>query len=231
MDNCAYISRKINPGTAPLLNLLRRCDSGFFLESSLDIDRMGRYSFFGIEPFSVLQYKNGWITHSQKGRDKKFKGNIFNYLRGLLDNYKLAVKNPSANPPFLGGAVGFLSYDLGFYLENIARKNSDDLNTPDLWFAFFDTALIVDNYRNEATVFSTGFPEKSKRLRKIRAKQRLSEFINKLDSLDEGLFSGEGYYSGEHELKSNFTYNNYIRAVNKSRDYITKGDIYQINLS
>lgn len=231
MDNCAYVCKKISPDTASLLGLLRRCDSGFFLESSLDIDNMGRYSFFGIEPFSALQYKDGWITYSEKGESRKLKGNIFNYLRALLDSYKLAAKGKNANLPFLGGAVGFLSYDLGFCLENIRRKNLDDLNTPDLWFAFFDTALIIDNYKNEAVVFSTGFPEKSGRLRKIRARQRLGEFINKLDSLDEGLFSGKGYYSAEYELKSNFTYNDYIRAVNKSRDYIIKGDIYQINLS
>ncbi|MDD5617973.1 MAG: anthranilate synthase component I family protein, partial [Candidatus Omnitrophica bacterium] len=231
MDNSAYICKKLNFNAASLLNLLKRQEAGFLLDSSLDISKMGRYSFFGVEPFLVIECKDGWITHREIGSQKKFKGNIFNYLRALLDKYKLNTAAKSINFPFLGGAVGFLSYDLGFYLEKIPRKNTDDLNTADLWFAFFDTVLALDHYRNEVLIFSCGFPETDKRLRKIRAQERLKEFIKKLDGLEDDLVYKENTCCQKQILKSNFTYEGYLKAVEKSLDYITKGDIYQINLS
>lgn len=233
MNNSSFIYSKLNFNSDYLLNLLRRESIGFLLESSLDVCNLGRYSFFGINPFLTIQYKEGVITETQGGLKKSFRGNIFEELRHLLNKYRLHSMNRKVNLPFLGGAVGFLSYDLGFILEKIPRKNIDDLGVPDLWFAFFDVVLGIDHHKDKALIFSSGFPEMSHRLRKRRADSRLKYFLNKLRGADgfDSFSSISDLTHRDYGLESNFTYRDYIKSVNKSLDYIVRGDIYQINLS
>lgn len=229
MHNCEYIYTKLNFNCGSFLRLLKQYPVGFYLESSLDTYNLGRFSFFGIDPFMTIQFKNGVITKSLDGTEKSFKGNIFQELKTALNKYKLENNNKSIDVPFLGGAVGFLSYDLGFCLEKIQRKNIDDLMVPDLWLAFFDVILCVDNYKNKILVFSNGFPETSPHLRKKRANLRLKEFLSRLEGIEKEEDSDINI--GDYALESNFSHADYVRAVNKCRDYIIKGDIYQINLS
>ncbi|MFH1622644.1 MAG: anthranilate synthase component I family protein [Candidatus Omnitrophota bacterium] len=233
MDNSSFVFTKCCFKSDRLLGLLAKSDIGFYLESSLDTHNLGRYSFFGLEPFLTVQFKNGLIIQEENGTKKIFQGNIFEKLRYLLNKYRLDTQDKKINLPFLGGAVGFLSYDLGFCLEKISRKNTDDLNIPDLWLAFFDVILCIDHYQDKILIFSSGFPETKPSLRKKRAGERLKYFINKLRNFEEknADISLENYSYQDYKLVSNFSYSDYIKAVNESLDYIIKGDIYQINLS
>lgn len=227
-----FIGKDLN--SQDLLGLLKKSDTGFYLESTLGAYNLGRFSFFGVEPFMTIQLKDGLITMCEEGKKKRFKGNIFEQLRLLLNKYRLANNESKINFPFLGGAVGFLSYDLGFYLEKIPRKNKDDLKAPDLWFGFFDVVLCLDHYTDKIFIFSSGFPETKPHLRKRRADSRLKYFLSKLEGIskkDEQFFTGRNGNIHDYALKSNFSYEKYIRAVNSCLDYIVKGDIYQINLS
>jgi para-aminobenzoate synthetase component 1 len=233
MDKSSLFYKKLDFKCDYLLNLLQKNRLGFYFNSSLNSSDLGRYSFFGIEPFLVLQSKDGLITQSSKEGKKAYKGNAFQELRSTLDKYKLAVDSKKSSLPFLGGAVGFLSYDLGFCLENISRKNVDDLGVPDLWFAFFDLVLCVDHRKNTVLIFSSGFPETNPRLRKIQADLKLKNFLKNLSLVmkTDKCFYSENNSANEYAVSSNFTYDDYHRAVKKSLDYIIKGDIYQINLS
>lgn len=232
MHNSAYINKKLNFNTNYLLNLLQEDSISFLLESSLDTCGLGRYSFFGLDPFLIIQCKDKTITKVENGLKQTFRGNIFELLRVLLNKYHIDFKKEKINLPFLGGAVGFLSYDLGFYLENIVRKNIADLMVPDLWLAFFDVILCIDHYKSDILIFSSGFPETKPELRKKCATLRLRDFLKKLDKLDNTDVSSKEYRNyKEYSLVSNFSHSNYVKAINKCLDYIVKGDIYQINLS
>ncbi|MDD5005000.1 MAG: aminodeoxychorismate synthase component I [Candidatus Omnitrophica bacterium] len=232
MNNSAYIYKKLNFTTHRLLRLLEKSKTGFLLESNLDNANLGRYSFFGIEPFLTIQCKDGIVTKTQENRKQSFKGNIFIEMRSLLNKYRLNSNGKKINFPFLAGAVGFLSYDLGFYLEKIQRKNIDDLGIPDLWFAFFDIIIAIDHYRDNLLIFSTGFPETSASSRRKRANSRLKDILYKLNDADEIDKISLGRTPCRNGgLESNLSHRNYLKTVNKSLDYITKGDIYQINLS
>lgn len=233
MNSSSFIYTKLNLNSDHLLNLLKRDNIGFYLESSLDAYNLGRYSFFGIDPFLTIQYKDGLITKHEQGSKKSFRGNIFEQLRSLLNKYRLDDKDKKIDVPFLGGAVGFLSYDLGFCLERVARRNTDDLRAPDLWLAFFDVILCIDRYKDRVLVFSSGFPETNSRLRRKRANSRIKVFLDRLEDVNEteNLLSINNVNLRDYALESNFSHADYIKAVNKSLDYIVKGDIYQINLS
>lgn len=189
----------------------------FFLDSSLISDSSGRYSFLGIDPFFILE---------TKGR------NPLPRLRGLLDKYKISL--PKNYPPFCCGAIGYLSYDLGFLLENkLQRKTADDLKLPDCHFSFYNTVIITDNIKKLLHIFTTGFPEKGYLSAKALCQNNLKKIRKLLEKINSGAGgSKEGRVNNINpELKSNFTHEEYLSAVKKTKKYIKQGDIYQLNLS
>ena len=181
----------------------------FFLDSSLPLDSLGRYSFLGIDPFYILNSKDE---------------SAFRELRGLLSGYKFSPKNN--NIPFLGGAVGFLSYDLG-------RKTSDGLNIPGCFFCFYNTAIIIDNIKKILYIFSVGFPETKHRFAEILCKQNIKKMEDLLIRTQQRKTGGKKNKpeSNPAQLRSNFNKKDYISAVIKAKRYIKEGDIYQVNLS
>ncbi len=212
----------------------------FFLDSSLKSEELGRFSFIGFDPFFIL-----------KTTDKE---DPFEKLRRLLNKYRIPPKKKIS--PFLGGAVGYFSYDLGFILERIESKATDDLNLPTCIFGFYDTLLIVDHLKKRLMILSSGFPEKNSYLKEKRAKYRLNEIVKRLSNYQENLkrisFSRDNYHTfverkPQHRfifrdtyneskipykrLHSNFKKEDYIKAIKKAKDYIRCGDIYQVNLS
>ncbi|MFC1754590.1 aminodeoxychorismate synthase component I [Thermoproteota archaeon] len=233
MNNCTIFHKKLKFSSKDLLSILSRSETGFLLESSLNAFDLGRFSFFGIDPFLILSSKDRRITTLENGSMRRQEIGIFDRLRSLLSEYRIDTKGKKIGIPFLGGAVGFLTYDLGFYLEKIPRCNPKDLSIPDAWFAFFDLVVCLDHYKNEIYVISSGFPEKSKHLRRKRGEERLRNFLDCLEGLtqDELHVQNRILPQSRYQLKSNFTHKDYIKAVDRARDYITKGDIYQINLS
>lgn len=203
----------------------------FLLESSRDVMGMGRYSFFGSDPFLTVSVKNGSCSVAKNGPGvRAFKAPPLAFLRELLRTYTLKGE-AAPRVPFLCGAVGFLSYDLGFSLEDIRRKNRPDAVVPDLMFGFYDCAVCVDHLKNKVMIFSSGFPERGPSRTK-RAQSRLEEVLKKLKG-GEGLCARPmpSGFGEPAKLSSNFLKSRYLDAVKRAKDYIACGDIYQVNLS
>jgi len=190
----------------------------FFLDSSLSSGySLGRFSLFGINPFHILETKNQ---------------DPFNKLRQFLEEYKISPANKSL--PFLGGAVGYFAYDLGFLLEKKLRRNSvDDSGIPDCHFGFYNTVIITDNIKKILYICAVGFPEKKQHLGKPLCESNLKKMHNLLSRLNLHKTKNKKNKSEERpvELKSNFTREDYLLAINKAKRYIRDGDIYQVNLS
>lgn len=182
----------------------------------MDIGYLGRYSFLGIDPFYILE---------TKGRDP------FEKLRQLLEEYKFSSP---INIPFLGGAVGYLSYDLGVILEKkVKPKAADAIKLPDCFFGFYNTVVIADNIKNKLYIFSVGFPEKKHHLGKLLCEanvKKIEKLLSQVNALRISAGrSADNIYSVK--LSSNFTRDKYISAIKMAKDYIRRGDIYQVNLS
>ncbi len=189
----------------------------FFLDSSLRKYGLGRYSFLGCEPFYVF-----------KGQGK----GALSQLRELLERYKLNAPARRTGFPFIGGAVGYFSYDWGLSLEGIESRKKADLPLPEVFLGFYDVVIAIDHWEKKLAVFSSGFPERSAFAAKKRAKERLRRIVGLLpDRLKqrERVIS-VGRPQGAVPT-SNFTKEGYLKAVNKAKEYIRKGDIYQVNLS
>lgn len=193
---------------------LSRQKNCFFLDSSLNGIKRGRFSFLGANPFYIFQTKDRLP---------------FATLREVLDKYR--ISHCPNNLPFFGGAVGYLSYDLGFLLEEkLKRKNPDDLKIPYAFFAFYNTLIIIDHHKKIFYLLALGYPEKKYHLSRVLAKsnfQRLSRLLAR-NLCFTPLKKGDNFSSLP---EANFKKEEYLLAVKKALDYIKRGDIYQVNLS
>ncbi len=187
-----------------------------FLDSGMDRQKLGRFSFLAFDPFFVLR---------SKGK------NPFFTLRDLLDKYRL--EETDTHIPFTGGAIGYFSYDLCHHLEVLPSKAVDDLSLPDCYVAFYDAVIIFDHLKDRTFVASAGFPELEDDKRLRRAKRRLDEIKNRIKNA--GVIRGEDLKDEvgfkETQLVSNFIKEDYMAAIGRAKEYIAKGDIYQVNLS
>jgi para-aminobenzoate synthetase component 1 len=243
MNRYPLVEEVFTPLTAPeLFELIKDNPYSFFLDSGMDPQRLGRYSFLGSEPFLVMKSRGSEIT-LVRGREHEVQhGNPFDAIGKLLEIYKL--DHCPAPVPFLGGAVGYFSYNLCHFIERLPSTAIDDLNLPESYFAFYDAVMAFDCLEGRAYFVATGFPETEEEQRLRRARMRLEEMKAWLyaaspsqeASLTRRGNSGEGEFQSTQEnrrvlLKSNFTPEEYIKAVDRVREYIAAGDVFQVNLS
>jgi para-aminobenzoate synthetase component 1 len=201
----------------------------FFLDSGMDTEKLGRYSFIGSNPFLVLS-TSGNTGHLTQGTAKaRITGNPFDMLRRLLEFYRL---DPAPAPvPFTGGAVGYLSYDLCHFIEQLPQKAVDDLHLPECYFGFYDAVVAFDNKEHKTYIVASGFPERDENKRLARAARRITEIRDKLAGPPPQTKLFLDSSPEPSVLKSNFTRQGYASTVAKARQYIIDGEIIQVNLS
>jgi len=205
----------------------------FFLDSGMDPGKLGRYSFIGSSPFLVLTSRGSEITLTRGAEKSNLGGNPFDVLNNFLGVYHLDSSSPQV--PFLGGAVGYFSYDLCHFIERLPGTAVDDLQLPECYFSFYDLVVAFDNLQGRAYIISTGFPELRESERMERASRRLKKVKEKLANASA---SGRkapllpiSSTTGQVTLAGGFTHQEYVAAVEKARQYIIAGDIFEVNLS
>lgn len=203
----------------------------FFLDSGMDVHRLGRYSFMGCDPFLVLRSRGKEITLQNAAVQQSVAGDPFQILSGLLTTYKL--DSTGLPVPLAGGAVGYFSYDLCHFIERLPTKAVDDLQLPECYLGFYDAVVAFDLLERQAYIISSGFPELDETRRQHRAQSRLEELstlLAKSHVLADTPHIGQPAQDWV-SLRSNFTPEAYLRAVETARQYIIAGDIFQVNLS
>ncbi|MBM3156680.1 MAG: aminodeoxychorismate synthase component I [Chloroflexi bacterium] len=204
----------------------------FFLDSGMDPQRLGRYSFMGSDPFLVLRSRGREITLIRPEGTEVVSGNPFDVLGELLREYR--IEGNHSKLPFLGGAVGYLSYDLSHFIEKLPSRAIDDLQLPECYFGFYDAIVAFDHLESKAYIVSTGFPEVSSK-RPGKAEARLEEKKQMLARAPRPEEDRDSYFNNTPgnrvNLRANFTHEGYLAAVQKAREYIIAGDIFQVNLS
>jgi len=176
------------------------------LDSSLKENGFGRYTIIGFDPFLVFRSKDGASEVIRGENSFQYDGQPLEILQDLLNENK----NDLCVFPNFGGCIGYFSYDLLDYIEKITRKNVNDLGTDDIIVCFYRNGIVIDG--NKAT-FSNEISEKEFKL------------SLKYNSSYEKPFKSSG------NLISNFSKTEYIKAVEKAKEYIREGDIFQVNIS
>jgi len=213
--------------------LLKDNRFSFFLDSGMDPHKLGRYSFMSSNPFLVVSSRGSEITITRGAEQSSLQGNPFDVLNHFLEVYRLESDSPPV--PFIGGAVGYFSYDLCHFIERLPTTAIDDLQLPECYFGFYDLILAFDNQQGKAYIISTGFPEMREPERTERAAQRLNEMKDKLAEMPrhdtEAPLTPVSSPATPASLGGGFTHREYVAAVEKARQYIIAGDIFEVNLS
>jgi para-aminobenzoate synthetase component I len=214
-----------------IFKLFRDRPYSFFLDSGMTpspASELGRYSFMGSDPFLIMKSRGKDIILFHGKEQQSLSGDPFRVLEDLLNKYSLS---PTVPVPFAGGAVGYLSYDLCHFVEKLPCTTRDDLGLPEAYLAFYDTVVAFDHWTGKAYLISTGFPEMEGRQRKEVARQRLDE-VKAILGQPGWSFEAPARTGPEAlSLSSNFSHRGYLEAVEKAREYICAGDIFQVNLS
>ncbi len=205
----------------------------FLLESVIGGEKIARFSFLGCEPHLIFSAR-GNRTWMQKGKEissEEVVANPFLKLREILSSYRSApVKGL---PRFCGGAVGYASYDTVRYLEHLPDVPPDRLNLPDVSFAIYDSMLIFDHINKTVkVVVNARVDGGSVRAAYRKAAERIDELTERLTKRS-ALAPREISPAGEVRLRysSNFRKGDFLKAVERCKDYIRAGDIIQVVLS
>ena len=234
-DSRCPLIEEINAELSPIdaFELVRNRQFSFFLDSGMDPHKLGRYSFIGSEPFLVLSSRGSEVILTQGAAKSSLSGNPFDILNHYLEVYRLDTC--SSPVPFIGGAVGYFSYDLCHFIERLPSTAVDDLKLPECYFGFYDLVLAFDNLQGKAYVISTGFPELKESERIERANKRLNEMKETLAKVSpsgtEAPFTSISAPIELVTLKGGFTHKEYVDVVERGRQYIIAGDIFEVNLS
>jgi len=219
-----------------------------FLDSAARSERLGRYSFVTADPVAVVRSKGDRTELlTPEGRvDRVIAGGVVDALRDLL--MPCAAAPVPGLPPFQGGAAGYFGYGWGRMFERVPPPRYDDLDLPDVVLGIYDWVLAWDHEASGAWLISTGLPETTMAARLERAKRRAAAVLERLHAspspatarASQAAARGEdapsfpvagGWWEDRLALRSSFTHDGYLRAVDRVRDYIVAGDIFQANLS
>ena len=203
----------------------------FLFESGTGNGHMGRYSYLASDPYHILSGKGERFVSRSLGSQMKSGTSPFQRLAELIASGPI-LRPPDA-PPFFGGAVGYLSYDLVRQFERLPSRALDDLTGPDLEFAFFDLVAAVDHQLSHLVLMFCPplerFLGESREQLLREGKDRLAAFEAQLmNPIKQATYSPE---PGRLLLMPEQSKAAYMERVQRCQDYIAAGDIYQANLS
>ncbi|MBU1670320.1 MAG: aminodeoxychorismate synthase component I [Actinobacteria bacterium] len=199
-----------------------------FLDSSLSMARFGEHSFIGFDPYLVLLTRGGAaILVDREGREHLLESDPFDALRAVLAS-RTCSRPGGGLPPFLSGGIGFLSYELGRYIERLPCGVTDDLRLPELGICFYDRVLACDIRSGRKWVAVTTPPGNGSRSAVAETLARLEPGAGRDLTPHEPPRAEPGC---SMEFESGFTRERYLESVRAVKEYILAGDIYQANLS
>lgn len=210
-------------------------DWSFLFESVIGGERVGRYSFLGAGPFVRFQ---AWdrrveIEDTATGTIERLThADPLRLLEELLAKYR-APHLPGL-PRFCGGAVGYAGYDTVRYVERLEKPPLDDRGLPDLSFALYDRMVIFDHINKTIAVIAHAHIDPRDPARSYdEACSRVDRLVERLQQKDADLKLTDIAPAGKVErgFQSNFAPGAYEKAVEKAKEYIKAGDVFQVVLS
>lgn len=198
------------------------------LESGEKRSDTGRYSFLGFDPFAEFITKNNQTILRINNTERHLTESPIAALRDTLQKYHCA--NVPHNLGFIGGAVGFISYDAVRLFEEIPDRHADILKIPDLFFNFYRNCIIFDHQTEKLTVVRA--VEITSDLNRIYqdAIGEIQNIINIIKNPKTITTENTTTHSGNNNLdvEIDISDEEYCKIVNKAKEYIIKGDAFQI---
>ncbi len=216
-----------------MLKLTGAQKDAFVLESVTGGEVRGRYSIIGMKPDLV------WRCHGESSainRTARYdadafvdvQGNPLDVLRDLIAESRIDL--PDDLPQAAAGLFGYLGYDTVRLVEHLPDVNPDPLGLPDALMLRPSVIAVLDGVKGEVTVVSPAWISdgQSARAAYAQAAERVMDAVRDLERAMPSETRDLGDAVALSEPVSNFSKSAYLAAVEKARDYIKAGDIFQV---
>jgi para-aminobenzoate synthetase component 1 len=233
---CASLELSPDGDLIGLFERLRADPFPWLLDSALPSERLGRYSFAGSDPYLVLRARGPSVELDcrravrpglEPGR-AVFDADPLDVLRALLPPPPAGAPGDA---PFVGGAVGYLGYELVEWIEEIGLGGLDDLVLPDLCVLFVDRLLCFDRAEERMSAHALGFGEDAAAAA-LRAEAAADELLRRL--AEPPRFARRPPVEPVREPREPFAFfdaSTYAKAVDAAKQEIAAGNAYQICLT
>ncbi|MFK7880524.1 anthranilate synthase component I [Roseobacter sp.] len=216
-----------------MLKLTGAQKDAFVLESVTGGEVRGRYSIIGMKPDLIWRCHG---TQSEINRTARYEANAFapqdgnplDTLRALLAESKIDL--PDDLPQAAAGLFGYLGYDMVRLVEHLPDINPDPMGLPDAVMLRPSVVAVLDGVKGEVTVVSPAWVSdgQSARAAYAQAAERVMDAVRDLERAMPTATRNLGDAKTPGAPISNFTHEGYKAAVEKARDYIRAGDIFQV---
>ena len=221
------VAADLRTPVSAFLSIAAREPNAFLLESVEGGEKVGRYTFLGARPYAILRAQGSRITLEQNGRKQQLEGGIFKVLDRLLREHKPA--HVAGLPPFTAGAVGFFSHDAVRQLERLPELAKDDLKIPDCVLMFFDRLLAFDHVRHEIYIMAAAD------VRQTSPRKAYDKALRDIQAIEKQLWAPlPAKYlrppvprKGKLKTAVSVTKKHFLQTVEKVKDYIMAGDVFQ----
>jgi anthranilate synthase component 1 len=215
------------------LKIARDHPHAFLLESVEGGEKWGRYSFLGSDPAVVITARAGEITLAHRdGRvERERTSDPLASVRAFMRQFRPAAV-PGA-PPFFGGAVGYVGYDVVRSFERLPARLPDDLGLPELYLLVPDVLIVFDGMAHTIKVIANVMLGPG-----VDAARAYAEALDRIDDVVDRLAAGvvvppspPRAVAPPPEAEANVTPAEYRRMVERAKEYIRAGDIIQVVLA
>lgn len=233
---------------------LHRLPGFFFLDSSKADHELSQYSFIGVQPFLTIRSRGEGIDIVEGKNIRHLRGNPLRVLAHEMSERRLTGGSPLI--PFVGGGVGYFSYELGRLTAEVSLKAEDELGLPEMQVSFYKTLLAyehrtrrwigaaVDLSGGRGTTVRKRLGNDIEKLRELASKPHRGPVTAATTSAEPDA-SEEAEVVAEQtattparrftvdgvEVTSTMSRDEYLAGVRKIQEQIAAGEIYQANLT
>ena len=203
--------------------------NSFIFESVEKGTIRGRYTIIGLNPDKIWDINNNTVTLNINGKKTKINTDPLNYLNKLIKDFE--IKIPNQLPSMASMLVGYFSYDIIRYIEKIPNKCEDDLKIPDVRISRPKSLVIYDNLKKKIHYIENVYGDSKIKDYEETYNSILKKFDLYTNFENINLPENFTFKSNKNLIKSNTSKKRFKSLVKKAKNYIKKGDIFQVVLS
>lgn len=197
----------------------------FLLESAESGKKWGRYSFLGCNPYMVIKSCKDEIHVETGGKTEVIRGKVLDEVRKRVGG--CPVLSSAEIPAFIGGAVGYVGYDVVRQYEKLPDDNPDVIGVPEACLMFYKEVIAYDHFHHSVSIIHNVMPEEE--VEYERVVERLNEIREEI--MKRGKIHPLNTSSNLSGIEANCDKERFCEIVRKAKEYIAAGDIFQVVLS
>ncbi|QDP42250.1 anthranilate synthase component I [Radiobacillus deserti] len=217
----SYKSKQVNGDVLTPISVFNRVQGKkkFLLESSTMSGEKGRYSFIGVNPYKELIGRGDNVSIIQRDGKEEKKAQPLEILQELLPHQELDLEFP-----FYGGAIGFMGYDVIRAYEDIGEVIEDEIKMPEVHQMLYQDVIVFDHLKQTVTILALN-------LSGDRTEKQLEQSIEVIHKEMVTHREEEDAPATKVSFTPSIEKETFMEMVEKAKEHITNGDIFQVVLS